>query len=131
MDIDDLIIALGDDYKERFPQSLGDLWIKRVTPTVPEAITEWPWLYFVVGDGDVTDLTYGAVQDVAPTRALVPPHVIRNHLLIVHRFKAQLLVRPRRDLVEDETLVRPFITPLLQVAAEKRRGNDGLGLIDL
>jgi hypothetical protein len=131
MEIQGMIDALVDDYKERFPRNLGELWIKRVTSNVPEAVTEWPWMYFVIGDGDVSLMTFRTGLDMAPTRAKIPTTVQRNRIQIVHRFRAQLLVRPRRDLVEDEAAVRLFITPLLQVAAEDRHGADWPGLIDL
>jgi hypothetical protein len=131
MEIHGLIDELVDDYIERFPRNLGELWIKRVTSNVPEMVVEWPWLFFVLGDGDVSLFTLRTSLDLAPTRATIPATVQRNRLKIVHRFRAQLLVRPRRDLVEDEAAVRPFITPLLQVAAEDRHGEAWPGLIDL
>jgi hypothetical protein len=133
--ITDIIDGLVTVYENYFNKSAGDLWIKRITSTVPEAVTEWPWMYFVLEDGDVALMTFAA--DVAKTRrraqsltvfgADTGETVRRPKVDVTHRFKAQLLVRPRRDLLEDETLVRPFIQPMSTVTAEHLNLSGALG----
>lgn len=122
MEIQDLIYDLVEAYQTRFPAMMGELHLKRVTASPPEAVTEWPWMYFVLSEGEASFLAYAALRDLAPTRAAMPPEVRRNPLDLAHHFKAQVLVRPRRDVVEDDRIARLFITPLLQVAAEIRTG---------
>jgi len=126
MAIDSIIGALGDVYADHFHRGAGDLWIKRVTETVPEVVTEWPWLFFVCDEGDVELMTFASDLPATPRRRQTTIKAFgqaaeterRPKLQVTHRFKAQLLVRPRRDLAEDETLVRPFIEPVLKVTAE-------------
>jgi hypothetical protein len=118
--LDDIIGALVSVYQAHFTKSAGDQRIKRVTATVPEAVGEWPWLYFVCQSGDVEYLTFVDPAKTATPRAFgaAPSVSPRPNLSVTHQFKAQLLVRPRRDLVEDETLVRPFIQPVITLTAE-------------
>jgi hypothetical protein len=124
MAITSIIERLSDIYREHFNRGAGDLRIKRVTETVPEAATEWPWLYFVLDEGDVALKTFADDLPATPRRFRSittfgsPDTERRPKLDVTHRFKAQLLVRPRRDLVEDEAKVRPFIEPLVKVAVE-------------
>jgi len=125
MAIETIIQALADIYSDHFNRQAGDLWIKRVTTNVPEAVAEYPWLYFVIDGGDVTLKTFASELPGTPRRrrplaafGSTPDDVRRPKLDVIHTFKAQLLVRPRRDLVEDEAQVRPFIEPLIKVAAE-------------
>lgn len=124
MAINTIIDAMVELYEDHFTRSSGDLRILRVTPHVPEAVTEWPWLFFVVGDGDVELMTFAA--DVAETPKRRQALAVfgssgttkRPKVQMVHRFKAQLLVKPRRDLSEDEALVRPFVQPVITLMAE-------------
>lgn len=124
MAIESIIELLADVYREHFNRGAGDLRIKRVTENVPEAAAEWPWLYFVIEGGDVALKTFAADLPATPRRrrplafGAASVEERRPKLDVTHKFKAQLLVRPRRDLVEDETKVRPFIQPLITVAAE-------------
>jgi len=123
MAIEGIVEELATVYREHFDRGAGDLRIKRVTENVPEAVTEWPWLYFVIEEGDVDILNFAADTEATPKRRNPLPGdavgiVRRNAVEVVHRFKAQLCVRPRRDLVEDESAVRPFIQPLVTLALE-------------
>jgi len=121
--IDEIVGLLVTLYREHFNRDAGDLGIKRVTANVPEVVGEWPWLYWVVDEGDVELLTFdAALEGVArrrrPLPTFAPRAVRRPKVLMTHRFKAQLLVQPRRDLVADEARVRPFIAPFVLLMAE-------------
>lgn len=124
MAITTIIDALVTKFEDHFTRQSGDLRIKRVTSHVPEAVTEWPWMYFVVGDGDVALMTFSDdITQTAKRRQSLAAFgssgtVHRPKAEITHRFKAQLLVRPRRDLTEDESLVRPFIQLLITLPME-------------
>lgn len=126
MAIDAIIKALGTVYENHFHRGAGDLWIKRVTGTVPEVVTEWPWMFFVCEEGDVELMTFASDLTKTPRRRQTTIRAFgqaaeterRPKLSVTHRFKAQLLVRPRRDLAEDEAQVRPFIEPVLKVTVE-------------
>jgi hypothetical protein len=119
MALPDIIDALVDVYAAHYTATAGDQRIKRVTATVPEAVVEWPWLYFVCERGDVELLTFDTTKAGTPrTFGGAPADVLRPNLLVTHHFKSQLLVRPRRDLVEDESLVRPFIQSMLTLTTE-------------
>lgn len=120
MAIDAILDAMVDVYKSHFVKA-SDNYIKRVTATVPESVDEWPWLYFVCDAGDVELMTFSDDLDETPQRRTFgkPTTTVRRpKLTVTHRFKAQLLVRPRRDLAEDETQVRPFIEPIILVTTE-------------
>jgi len=122
--INSIIDAMAELYEDYFTRSSGDLQIKRVTSHVPEVVTEWPWMFFVIEDGDVDLMTFAA--DVAETPKRRQSLSVfgssgttkRPKVQMTHRFKSQLLVRPRRDLSEDESLVRPFIQPVITLIVE-------------
>lgn len=134
MAIDTIIEDLAAVYREHFSRQAGDLWIKRVTENVPEAVAEWPWMYFVIQNGDVELKTFASDLPGTPRRRTSvvafggspPDDVRRPKIDLTHRFKLQLLVRPRRDLVEDEAAVRPFVEPLITVAAENLTLDDSV-----
>lgn len=110
-------------YREHFNRDAGELWIKRVTAAPPEAVNEWPWLYWTVEDGDCGLLTFRTALNALPQRprafgATSDATVTRPKLDVTHRLKAQLLVTPRRDLLRDELVTRPFVEPFLILAAE-------------
>lgn len=127
MAIETIIADLAGIYREHFNLSAGDMRIKQVTENVPEKVTEWPHLFFVMGDGDSELMTFSS--DVPKTRrrrqslpvfgsAPDDETVRRPKVQLTHRFKAQLLVRPRRDLVEDESAARPFVQRVITLTAE-------------
>jgi hypothetical protein len=118
--LQDIIDELVDVYAAHFTASAGDQRIKRVTATVPEAVAEWPWLYFVAQSGDVGLMTFADPSAPGTPKAFggVVANVLRPNLMVTHRFKSQLLVRPRRDLMEDEAQVRPFIQPVITLTIE-------------
>ena len=94
MAIETIIETLAEVYRETFDRAAGDLWLKRVTANVPEAVNEWPWMYFVADAGEVAGLTLPSACDAAVGTGTVR----RRALQVVHRFKGQLLVQPRRKL---------------------------------
>ena len=124
MAIDSIIESLAAVYRAHFNRQAGDLHIKRVTENVPEAVTAWPWLFFVVESGEVAVKTFARDLPGTPRRrravafGSTPADVRRPKIDLLHRFKLQLVVCPRRDLAIDETRVRIFIEPLITVAVE-------------
>lgn len=119
MAIETIIESLADVYRESFTchEKNEGLWIKRVTVTVPEAVVEWPWLYFIADAGEVRGLTLPSPHDAT----FGDETVRRRNLQVKHQFKAQLLVRPRRDLGADEAAARKFLQPVLTVTDENFR----------
>jgi hypothetical protein len=117
MAIESIVQALADVYRETFDRTAGDLWIKRVTACVPESVNEWPWLYFVLDTGEVTGLTLPSSCDAAVGTGTVR----RRGYKVVHRFKGQLLVQPRRNLQQADTAARPFVQAVIRVTEENYR----------
>lgn len=113
MTIGTILTALAAVYEETFPQNETGERIKRVTAHVPEQVHEWPWLYFVVEAGEIRPETF---QAALPSG--FGGTARRSNYEVVHRFKAQLLVRPRRNLAEDEPLVRALLAPVLLAPLE-------------
>ena len=125
MAIETIVAALATVYRETFDRAAGGLWIKRITETVPEAVNEWPSLYFIADAGEVTGLTLPSACDAAVGTGTVH----RRGLQVVHRFKGQLLVQPRRNLQQADTAARPFVQAMIHVTEENYRlGRTVLGV---
>ena len=114
MAIDEIIEELAVCYREHFNRQAGDLRIKRVTENVPEAVTEWPWMYFIPDVGDVEGRTLPSSHDAS----LGDGTATRRGFKVTHQFKAQLLVRPRRNLLRGEEITRQFLQPIITVTDE-------------
>ncbi len=114
MAINSIIEALAEVYAENFTRDYDPLWIKRVTESVPESVNEWPWLYFIPDAGDVEGLALPSSHSAS----LGDGTVTRRKMKITHQFKAQLLVRPRRNLRRGEEIARQFIQPIITVTDE-------------
>lgn len=121
-DVNDIINKLVEINRGFFTKA-GELTIKRVTPYVPENVSEWPWLFFYIDDGDVEKTTFKSNKNaVTNIRAFGQPPTSeqkkRATLRFTYRIQAQLLVKPRKDTEEDEPLARKFIKPIPILIAE-------------
>jgi hypothetical protein len=120
MSIGNILDALVSVYQSEFTKAAGDLYIKRVTATVPEAAVEWPWLYFVCDSGDIALMTFSDDLEGTHVRRTFGSASIKRRpkTQVMHHFRGQLLVRPRSDLATDEALIRPFIQPMITLTVE-------------
>lgn len=118
----DIIDQLVTIYKAHFTRRAAKNQIKQITASPPERISEWPWMYFVLGEFTVTRETFGSSLYATEQRRFTLPTFgeepaqeteIRGKQLISQVVQAQLLVTPRRNLQEDDRAARFFIQPVV------------------